>query len=94
MRSTNLPIDKGIFAESEIYGKTYNNVYVIPNQAINDKEEVYIVKENALHRQIVEIVKQYKDSTIVSLGLNQGDVINITPIPVYVDSMRVNILER
>ena len=94
MRSTNLPIDKGIFSEAKIYGKIYNNVCVIPNQAINDKEEVYVVRESVLHRQVVEIVKEYKDSTVVSLGLSQGDIINITPIPVYIDSMRVNILER
>ena len=89
-----LPVDKGIFAESKIYGKTYDKVFVLPNQSINDDNEVYVVTDNILIKQKVEIIKRYKDSTIVKSGIKNGDIINMTPISIYVDSMKVNVLKR
>ena len=89
-----LPVDKGIFAESKIYGKTYDKVFVLPNQSINDDNEVYVVTDDILIKQKVEIIKRYKDSTVVKYGIKNGDIINMTPISVYVDSMKVNVLEK
>ena len=94
MKNMNLPIDKGIFAESKIYGRFYEDVYVLPNQSINDKNEVYIIEEDILLRKKVKIIKRYKDSTVVRGGLAHNDILNITPIPIYIDSMKVDILER
>ena len=50
-----IPIDKGLFVESKIFGKTYEEVFVIPNQAINHKKEVYVVKGDVLLKKEVEI---------------------------------------
>ena len=89
-----IPIDKGLFVESKIFGKTYEDVFVIPNQAINHKKEVYLVKGDILLKKEVEIIKRYKDSTIIKSGLENGNMISITPIPIYIDSMKVNVLDK
>ena len=89
-----ITIDKGVFVESEIFGKTYKDVFIIPNQAINHRQEVYIVKDGFLLKKEVQIIKKYKDSTIVKNGLDNGDMISLTPISIYVDSMKVNVLDK
>ena len=53
-----------------------------------------MVTDNILIKQKVEIIKRYKDSTVVKSGIKNGDIINMTPISVYVDSMKVNVLEK
>ena len=89
-----LPVDNGVFSKAKIYGKTYKNVFVIPNKSINEKNEVYLVDKNILLKKKVEIIKRYKDSTIVQSGIMNGDLINITPISIYVDSMKVKLLDK
>ena len=89
-----LPVDNGVFSKAKIFGKTYKKVFVIPNKSINEKNEVYVVDENILLKKKVDIVKRYKDSTIVQNGIINGDLINITPISIYVDSMKVKLLDK
>ena len=43
-----LPVDNGVFSKAKIYGKTYEDVFVIPNKSINEKNEIYVVDENTL----------------------------------------------
>lgn len=89
-----LPVDNGVFSKAKIYGKTYEDVFVIPNKSINEKNEIYVVDENTLLKKKVDIIKRYKDSTIVQSGIMNGDLINITPISIYVDSMKVKLLDK
>ena len=42
-----LPVDIGV-SKAKIYGKTYEDVFVIPNKSINEKNEIYVVDENTL----------------------------------------------
>ena len=93
-KTLNLPIDKGIFVQSKIYGKKYEKVFLIPNKSINDENEVYVVVEDILLKKKVEIIKRYKDSTVVKSGLTNNDLVNITPISIYVDSMKVHLLNK
>ena len=89
-----LPVDNGVFTKAKIYGKTYKKVFVLPNKSINEKNEIYIARKNILLNKKVEIIKRYKDSTVVRSGITNGDLINITPISIYVDSMKVKLLDK
>ena len=89
-----LPIDKGVYVKAKIYGKKYEEVFLIPNKSINDKNEIYVSEENILIKKKVEIIKRYKDTTVVNFGLKNNDIVNITPISIYVDSMKVDVINK
>ena len=92
LKKIGLIVDNNLFVNSRIYGKNYPDVYVLPNIAINDDYSIHIVENNRLFSKKIEIIKEYKDSTVVRFSSSKdSQLINITPLDYYIDSMKVKV---
>ena len=90
--SLGLIVDNNLFVKAKVYGKRYSDIYVLPNVAIRDKNVIDVVEEGRLFNEKVEIIKIYKDSTVIKCDKLDNRTINITPLDFYVDSMKVKVV--
>ena len=85
------PLPIGLFVSASIKGKTVKNIISLPRAALRNQHQVLVVdKDNRLRYRSVEIMRFEKDNVIISAGIEDGEVINISPIQTVIDGMRVN----
>ncbi len=89
-KSNDVPLSVGLFVNAEIFGKTINNLYIIPRSAIRNQNQVLIVdSENRLHVKELNIYRSTKNEVYIISGLNENDVICLTQIKTVVNGMEV-----
>ena len=82
----NPPLKVGMFVNAKIEGKTLKDVFVIPASALREDNQVLIVGEgNVLENREVNVIWKEKgndgrDSVIVDAGLENGEVMCLTPL--------------
>jgi RND family efflux transporter MFP subunit len=85
------PLPIGLFVAASIKGKTVNNIISLPRAALRNQQQVLVVdKDNRLRYRPVEVMRFEKNNVIISAGIEDGEVINISPIQTVIDGMRVN----
>mgnify|MGYP004287564843 CR=1 FL=1 len=73
-----------------ISGRNVDGVVALPRSAIRNQDEVLIVDGNSRMRfRKVELFRFDGDQVFVSGGLNDGDMVNLSPIQTVVDGMKV-----
>lgn len=75
-----IPIKIGQYVSAQIIGKPLQQVLIIPNKAIYQGSYVYLVKNNALLRQAVEIAWQNDEFALIKSGLSAGEKLVLTPL--------------
>ena len=70
-----LPLVEGMFCAVDIPGRTLRNVYRLPSWAVSYKNTVYLVRGNRLKTVPVRVERVEGDATIVSDGLQPGDLV-------------------
>jgi RND family efflux transporter MFP subunit len=70
-----LPLVEGMFCAVDMPGKTLQNVYRLPRWAVSFKNTVYLVRDNRLKIVPVKVARVEGDSTLVSDGLQPGDLV-------------------
>ena len=84
------PLPIGLFVAASIKGRTVDNIVSLPRAALRNQNQVLIVdKNNRLRYRSVEVMRFEKDKVIISAGLEDGEVVSISPIQTVVDGMRV-----
>jgi len=91
--SKNIIIDDNLFVNAKIYGKKYKQVFLIPNEAIIKNNYVNIVRNQKIYKQKIQILKKYKDYSIINKGLKNGDIINLTRLDYYLDGMEIEVIK-
>ncbi len=88
-QAPNLP--PGLFVKATIKGRWAKDVVLLPRSALRNQTQVLVVdKDNRLHFREVEILRFEQDQVIVQAGLETGERVNISPIQVVVEGMRVD----
>ena len=88
--SSQPPLPVGLFVAASIKGKTVNNIVSLPRAALRNQNQVLIVdKDNRLRYRPVNVMRFEKDNVIISAGLEDGEIVNISPIQTVIDGMRV-----
>jgi RND family efflux transporter MFP subunit len=83
------PLLPGLFVEVLIHGKTLRNALAIPRDAIREGNNLWMVKDNLLRIQSLDIVRADKDFAYVVAGIpDKADVIT-SSLDVAVDGMKV-----
>ncbi len=90
------PLSVGTFVRVRIKGYTIDRAVLIDKEAIQWTEQgspfVWIVdKEDRLRKRMVNILRSVNGRYIVSRGLNDGEKVVITPLPVATEGMKVRI---
>jgi RND family efflux transporter MFP subunit len=89
--SRTLPLVEGMFCTIDIPGRTMQNVYRLPRQAVNVENKIYLVNaENRLKTVAVTVERTEGESVYVSRGLNPGDTVILTRL---IDPLENTLLE-
>ena len=80
----------GQFVSAEIEGQTFENVVQLPRESLRQGNQVLIVDEdNKLRTRMVEILETNNEYIVVSSGVNEGDIVNVSQLALSVDGMLV-----
>ena len=81
----------GLFVQADIEGRLVDNVIVLPRAALrNDSQVLLIDSDNRLRYRTVEILRIYRDEIYITEGLNEGEVVCISPLQTVVSGMLVS----
>lgn len=84
------PLKINQFVQAQIQGKRLEDVYVIPRSALRINDEVILIdKENRIFRKPVEIILKQGEEVIVKSGLQQDDLLCLTPLLFAADGAKV-----
>lgn len=78
----------GQFLRAKIRGSVLENVFKIPEQALRNDRQVYLLDENnTLKIQEVEIATRYQGELLIGQGLKVGDRVILSPLDIAVSGM-------
>ena len=83
------PLLPGIFAGVLIEGKTLLDAVAVPRDAIREGNKIWLVNDNRLHIQPLEIVRADKDFAYVVSGLPNNANVVISSLDVATEGMEV-----
>jgi len=70
----------GQFVTARIQGRNVNDVFVIPNKSIREGSYIYVVRDEKLAKQSIEIVWQDDQNAIITDGVGAGELIVTTSL--------------
>lgn len=91
-KDRNSPLLAGLFVQAQVLGKEQQNLFVLPQVAINASQQALVVDaELRLHIRRLEVLRNEPDRILVKGGLNAGDRIVTSGIHVPVEGMKVRV---
>jgi multidrug efflux system membrane fusion protein len=87
-----VPLPVGLFVEAEISGRLLEGVIVLPREALRGKGRVFIVDEDSrLRYRDVGVLLVDREEVVISSGIEEGEVVCLSPMETPVDGMKVRI---
>jgi RND family efflux transporter MFP subunit len=91
--ATKPPLAAGLFVTVDIHGRILPDAAVIPRAALREGEVVWVVDDyNVLHFRKVDVARIQGDNVVVKSGINDGEMVVISPHKVVTDRMSVRII--
>ncbi len=89
------PLPIGLFVEAEISGRTINDAYQLPREALRRNDEIYIAnRDGTLSIREVEVVTSNDAGVIISSGVQTGEHVIISPLVSPSDGLRVQVFDN
>jgi RND family efflux transporter MFP subunit len=86
------PLLSKLFVQAEIEGKEIQNLFVLPQIAVNASQEVLLVDaDQKLHIHRLDVLRNEQDHVLVKEGLNAGDRLVTSGIQVPVEGMTIRV---
>ena len=86
------PLQVGAFVAAEIEGQYLNDIVRLPRAALRPNSQVLIIDgDNRLRFRAVNVLRLENDYVIIDSGLENGELVNLSPIQTVVDGMRVSL---
>lgn len=86
----NIPITIGQFVSAEIEGRSFQNVIKLPRESLRQGNQVLVVdKDHKLRTKMVNVLESNKDYIVISSGVENGDIVNLSQLGISVDGMLV-----
>ena len=81
----------GLFVQAEIRGRRVDQVIRLPRSAVRDNNQVLVVDDgNQLRFRQVSILRLEHDEVLINGGLEDGELVCVSPMQTVVDGMLVN----
>ncbi len=93
LNNQNTPLYKGQYLKAYFNTVEISNVMEIPRNAIFNSDEVFLVKENLLKKETIDVVK-LNETTAFIRGLEENDFIVTEPLVNATENTKVKILEK
>ncbi|MDD1619991.1 MAG: HlyD family efflux transporter periplasmic adaptor subunit, partial [Methylococcaceae bacterium] len=88
------PLFSGLFVQAEIEGVRRDNLFALPRTALNSLQQAKLVDaDQRLEIRRLELLRSEAGRVIVKGGLNPGDQVVVSEMPVPVAGMKVTIAE-
>lgn len=84
----------GDFVKAKIQGRLLHQVVALPRSVLNDGEYVWIVRDGALYKRDVNTVWQDEQTVVISSGLENGDLVNLTPLGPTISGTPVRLIKQ
>ncbi len=70
----------GQFVSAQIKGRVIENVFVIPNKSIREGSYVYVVRDEKLAKQSINIIWQDDQNALIEDGFTEGELVVTTSL--------------
>ncbi|MCH2060700.1 MAG: efflux RND transporter periplasmic adaptor subunit [Verrucomicrobiales bacterium] len=82
----------GIFLRAELTGRLLTSVYRIPRRAFYGKDRILVVNaDRTAELRSVTVIRTERDEVVVSKGIDEGELVAISPVPNVIDGMSVKV---
>lgn len=88
------PLKIGQYVTAEVEGTLLHDALLIPTGAIYQGGYVYIVADGILQRRDIEIAWQNQTEALVASGLEQGELLALTPLGQVTSGVRVTVSKQ
>lgn len=86
------PLAIGLFVDAAIEGRSLEDVYLLPRDALRPGDRVYVVDdEGQIRFRDVELVRTERDQIVVAAGLAPGERVCTSALDAAIDGMRVRV---
>lgn len=86
------PLLVGTYVQVQLRGRVLQDVVAVPRRALRDDERVFVVGDDGrLVTKRIEIVWRERGRVLINNGLDKGDRIVLTPLPMATAGMRVDV---
>ena len=85
------PLAVGMYVQAEIDGKTFEDVVVLPREALRGRNQVLVVRNDRLYFRDIEILRATTEAIYVRSGLSPGEQVAVSPIDMPTKGMRVRV---
>ena len=87
-----IPLRVGQFVEAEIVGKSYDSLYEIDRELINNNQVIIVdKKDSTLKYTDIEILRFVDDMALVSYGLENSSLLCLTRMDIMYNGMKVKL---
>lgn len=87
------PLLKGLFLQAEIEGIERDDLYRLPRNAVSPMQTVKVVNaEQKLEIRPVEVFRSEAESVVIKAGLNFGDRVIVSELPIAIAGTPVKVL--
>ncbi len=86
------PLVEGMFCQVEIPGRTLEQVFVLPREAVSFENTVYLVTDGRLRTRKVEVARVEEGRALVTSGLKEGDMVIVTRLQNPLENTRVRVI--
>jgi RND family efflux transporter MFP subunit len=79
----------GTFVDVRIFGRTMEEIVAVPRYAVHDGDRVWVFADGALEIRDVEIVRADREQTLLSSGLETGDLLIVSSLDAVTEGMTI-----
>lgn len=79
----------GSFVDVRIEGRTLNDVVSVPRHAIHDGSHVWVFEDGKLGVREIEVVREDRQQTLISAGLEEGALVIVSALDAVTDGMTI-----
>jgi RND family efflux transporter MFP subunit len=79
----------GSFVDVRINGRTLGDIVAVPRYAVREGDRVWVFTDGTLQIRDVEVLRADREQTLISSGLEEGDLVIISSLDAVTDGMTV-----
>ena len=83
----------GTFVDVSIFGRTLEGVVEVPRFAMHEGDRIWVYTDGVMDIREVEVLRAERERLLISAGLEDGDLVVLTPLDAVTDGMALRIEE-
>ncbi len=85
------PLAVGMYVQAEIDGKTFENIVVLPREALHGRSQVLVVQNGRLYFRDIDILRATAEAIYVRSGLSPGERVAVSAVDTPTEGMQIRV---